>query len=184
MAQGDTRVAIRYAKALFNVAASRGEIDKIAGDLTALRDLMARVPQLDQILRHPRITNERKKQLLHDTLQNQVNADIERFLSLLIDKDRTAVLKRAITEFARLVDEHRREADAEAVTAIPLSEAQTNALKQQLQAVSGYNIRLKTRVDESILGGMIVRVGDKLVDGSVASQLRSLQEQLRRAKVA
>jgi F-type H+-transporting ATPase subunit delta len=86
-------------------------------------------------------------------------------------------------EFKRLLDEHRREIDAEAVTAIALSPAQQEALLQRLQTATGYTVRLKTRVDESILGGLIVRIGDKLIDGSVRSRLEMMREQLKQAKV-
>ena len=69
------------------------------------------------------------------------------------------------------------------MSAVPLTPEQHSALQQKLQAATGYTVRLKTRVDENILGGLIIRVGDRLIDGSVATQLQSMREQLKRAKV-
>lgn len=184
MKSGDTRAAVRYAKALFGLALQRNELDAVAENLAAVTQVVDTVPDLRTVLAHPRITRERKREIVSKAFAGQVRPDVEHFLFLLIDKDRANLVVKAGEEFARLVDEHRKEVDAEAVTAVPLTEAQQAALCQKLQATTGYTVRLKTRVDENILGGMIVQVGDRLLDGSVAAQLQALHNQLRRAKVS
>lgn len=178
----DLRAARRYAGALFQLARERNELDEVAAGLREVAQVATQSRELMNVLRHPRITRERKKELLHKVFGG-VRADIERFLFLLIEKDRAAILPDTSREFDRLLDEHRGEADAEAITAAPLSETQRSALLSRLEASTGLKIRLVTRVDESILGGLIVRVGDHLIDGSVASRLRLIKEQLKQAKV-
>jgi F-type H+-transporting ATPase subunit delta len=181
---GDYRAARRYAKALFNTALKSGEVDGVAQSLDAIASASHDSPQFMHVMRHPLITRERKKELLHHIFEGRVQPVVEHFLFLLIENDRPAILPDIGAQFKQLLDEHRREMDAEAVSAVPLTDAQTTALKAQLQAETGYTVRLQTRVDESLLGGLTVRVGDRLFDGSIASQLRRLEEQLQQVKVS
>ncbi len=81
------------------------------------------------------------------------------------------------------MDEHRGEVDAVAATAQPMNDEQIAALKEQLQQVTGLKVRLQTKVDESLLGGLVVRVGDRMIDASVASRLNAIRDQLKKAKV-
>jgi len=136
-----------------------------------------------RVLQHPQITRERKKELLKQVYQESVGSDVQHFLSLLIDKDRSELLPQVVQQFGRLLDEHNQEMDVEATTAIPLTPQQEAALRERLETTTGYKLRLKTRVDEEVLGGLIIRFGDKLIDGSVATELRGVREHLRRAKV-
>ncbi|MBV9868299.1 MAG: ATP synthase F1 subunit delta [Abitibacteriaceae bacterium] len=181
---GDLRAARRYAGALFGLARQRNEISQIAAGIQVISQAVNGSPQLLTILEHPRITRDRKKELLRQVFSESVPADVEHFLFLLIDKERANIIPEVLVAFARLLDEYSREVDVEAVTALPMTEAQTEALRQRLEASSGYKVRLTTRVDESILGGLIVRIGDKLIDGSIATQLQAMREQLKQAKVS
>ena len=183
MASGDQRAARRYSAALFRTARGRNEIDPVADSLAVVTKAVCDSPELMTVLHHPRISRERKKELLRHIFAASIRPDVEHFLMMLVEKDRAAIIPNVAEHFLRLVDEHRRETDAEAVTAVPLTEAQTTALQQRLESTTGYTVRLTTRVDESILGGLIIRVGDKLIDGSVRAQLQAMREQLRRVKV-
>lgn len=183
MRAGDIRAARRYATALFRMAVNRQQIDDVAGSIAEIRTVTNGSPELMAVLHHPRITRARKKQLLQTVFEGKIRQDVTNFLSLVIEKDRAALIPAITEEFARLMDEHRRETDAEAVSAIALTEAQTAALKQRLESSTGYTVRLKTRVDLEIIGGLVVRVGDKLMDGSVRTQLQSLRDQLKRARI-
>ena len=181
---GDYRAARRYARALFNTALRTGEVEGVDQSLEAIAHASQATPQFMNVMRHPLITRERKKELLHHIFEGRVQPVVEHFLFLLIENDRAAILPDIGEQFKRLLDEHRRETDAEAVSAVPLSPAQIEALKARLQAETGYTVRLKTRVDETMLGGLLVRVGDRLFDGSILSQLRRMEEQLQQVKVS
>jgi F-type H+-transporting ATPase subunit delta len=183
MASGDLRAARRYSTALFRMAVNRNEAAEVAESLKTVTDLVTQSPELMTVLQHPRISRERKKELLKQVFENRVRADVEHFLILLVEKDRAEIIPHVARQFGILMDEHRHETDAEAITAVPLTDAQIDALRRQLQAATGYTVRLKTRVDEKILGGLIVRVGDRLIDGSSATRLQMMREQLRREKV-
>ena len=180
---GDLSVARRYATALFAIAEKKNEVAEVAQGLSDVVAATHDSAQLMTVLHHPRITREKKKAVLHGIFGGSVRADVENFLFLVVEKDRAVLLPDMARAFNRLVDEHKGEADAEATSAVPLSPAQVTALEASLQQRFGVKVRLKTRVDEKILGGLVVRVGDKLVDGSTATRLRLLNEQLKRVKV-
>lgn len=184
MAIGDSSAIRRYSHALFNVAQERGEIDGVASDLKAITQTMLDSPAIGQMLQNPLVTHDRRKALLQQIFAGNLRPDVEHFLFLLIDKDRAHILPHVARDFNRYVDEARGEADAEAVSAVELSEEQRSALVERLKLSTGLRtIRLTTRVDPNILGGLIIRVGDKLIDGSATTQLAQMKEQLKRAKV-
>lgn len=180
----DRRVARRYANALFEVARKQGEVDAVALGLREVVLALESSRPLEDALRHPLLTQEKKRAILHGVFGQKVNATVERFLFLTVEKNRAAALPHMLEEFGRLVDKMRGEADALAVSAVALTPDQTRALEAALGQRFGVKVRLHTRVDESLLGGLIVRVGDKLIDASVATRLQSLNEQLKRVKVA
>jgi F-type H+-transporting ATPase subunit delta len=183
MASGDMRAARRYARALFRTALGHGEVDEVAQSLGIVTTAAAQSPELMAVLHHPRITRQRKQELLQQVFEGRVRPDVEHFLFMLVEKDRAVIIPNVAEQFLRMLDEYRREMDAEALTAIPLSQAQKDALRRQLEAATGYTVRLTTRIDESILGGLVVRVGDRMFDGSVTTQLQTIREQLKQVKV-
>ena len=126
---------------------------------------------------------EKKRAILHGIF-GSVHPDVEKFLFLVVEKDRAILLPQITSEFYRLFDEFRGQADGEVTSAVPLTPAQVEALQRSLQARFGVQVRLRVRVEPSILGGLVVRVGDKQIDSSVASKLRAMSEQLKRVKVA
>lgn len=181
---GDLSVARRYASALFEVAKQKGEIEAVAANLHEVGTTVQSSRELMSVLHHPLIGLEKKKSVLHAVFSGSVRPDVEKFLFLVVEKNRAVVLPQILVEFNRLFDEFRGEADGEVVSAVPLSDAQIVDIKAALQKKFGVQVRLKTRVDQNILGGLVVRVGDKLIDSSVETKLRTLNEQLKRVKVA
>jgi F-type H+-transporting ATPase subunit delta len=180
---GDIRASRRYAGALFQLARDRNELQTVADGLNKVAEVSQQSPELMGVLHHPRITEAKKKDILHHVFGGQVTGDVEHLLLMMVEKDRASIIPNVASQFNRLMDEHLKETDAEAVTAIELTPQQETALVNKLQAATGQRVRLSTRVDESILGGLVVRVGDKLIDASVATQLRGMQERLMQAKV-
>lgn len=184
MAIGDSSAVRRYSHALFNVAQERNEIDDVARNLATITQTMLASPDIMHALGDPRVTHARRKQLLTRIFGDIIRPNVLQFLFFLIEKERVSVLPNIARDFNRFVDEARGEADAEAVSAVELNETQKQHLVEKLKSSTGLKtIRLQTRVDASILGGLIIRVGDKLIDGSVTTQLSQMRDQLKRAKV-
>jgi F-type H+-transporting ATPase subunit delta len=184
MASGDLRAAHRYSRALFRTALGRNEVEEVGESLAVVTQSVQNSPQLRAVLHHPLITRDRKKELLRQIFGGTLTQDVENFLFLLIERDRASIIPTIAEQYVRLVDEHNRIANAEAVTAVPMTDSQRDALAAKLEAATGYKIRLTTRVDEEILGGLVVRVGDRLFDGSVTTQLQNVREQLKQVKVS
>ncbi len=180
---GDISVARRYAAALFGMAKKRNEVDAVATNLREVADVARGSRDLMGVMHHPLLTLDKKKSILRQVFGGQIRPDVEKFLFLVVQKNRAVMLPQIVTEFNRMADEFRGEADAEAVTATPLSPEQIGALQNALLQKFGVRVRLQTRVDPEVLGGLQVRVGDKLIDATVRTKLERLSEQLKRVKV-
>jgi F-type H+-transporting ATPase subunit delta len=179
----DLRAARRYAGALFNLAEKRGEVDAVQENLKMVTNVAEKSPELMAVLHHPRITRARKKELLHHIFEGNVREDVEHFLFLLVERDRASIIPAVVREYSRRVDEYRGEVNAVAATAQPMSAEQIAALKARLEQATGLKVRLQTHVDEHLLGGMVVRVGDRMIDASIASRLQAIRDQLKKTKV-
>ena len=174
----DVRVAKRYAGALFAVAERNGILDAVASDLTLISRFLAEVPYLRAIIMQPLVSDSRKNAVADDAFGDRVTAASLNFLKLLIRKRREELIEECTREFRTLMAEHTNTADAEASTAVPLTPDQTERLTQSLQKLTGKTIRLTTQVDASLVGGVVVRIGDTVMDGSVRGKLERLERQL------
>lgn len=171
-------VARRYAAALFEQA-RKGETVAASGEELALAaEKVAATPALKALLAQPLVTEERKKQALQNAFGEKIAPPTLAFLNLLVDKRRINLLPQVQAEFARLVLEYRNVAYATATSAVPLTAAQIDALDKALEARTGKQIELDTEVDPSLLGGILVRIGDTVLDGTVKGNLERLREQL------
>ena len=179
----DARVVKRYAGALFALALLHDNLDPVEVGLHTIRDAFRTNPQLMIVLLHPRIAQDKKEEILHRIFGDKVKIDVLHLMLLMARKDRTSQIPFIATEFDRLLQAHRKEAGGEVVSAVPLSEVQNNQLTEQLLRVTGFKVRLQHKVNPAILGGLVVRVGDHLIDTSVATQLNLLKEQFKQVKV-
>lgn len=174
----DIRVARRYAAALFGVANRDGILDAVAADLTLISRFLADVPYLRAVLMQPLVSDTRKYTVVDEAFGDRVTASSLNFFKLLIRKRREDLVSECIREFRALLAEHTNMVEAEAWTAVPLSPEQTERLTQSLQALTGKTVRLTAAVDHTLVGGVVVRLGDLIIDGSVRGKLERLERQL------
>jgi F-type H+-transporting ATPase subunit delta len=125
-----------------------------------------------------------KKETLNRIFAEDLDGFVLNFLFLLIDKRREPALPAIISEYVRLANEARNIAEAEVFTAKELSQDQLEALAAKLSKGTGKNIVLKTTLDQALIGGIIVKIGDKLIDGSVGRQLKVMKAAPLTAKTA
>jgi len=174
----DIRVAKRYAAALFGVAKRDGILDAVEADLLLVSRFLAEVPYLRAMLLQPLVSDERKYKVAGDAFGDRVTPYTLSFLKLMIRKRREDLIEEALREFRALLAEFENTVDAEAASAVPLTEDQMTRLTQSLQTMTGKTVRLTTHQDTALVGGIIVRIGDTILDGSVRGNLVRLEQQL------
>jgi F-type H+-transporting ATPase subunit delta len=168
--------ARRHAQAAFQIALEQKELDIWRGDLEQISEAV-KEPLLFAFLESPKIPFTEKARVLSQRLEG-VNPLAMNLAYLLVAKGRLGIVEDMVFEYERLVDEHRGIAHAEVATAVPLDPEEKDKLTSRLSALMGKEIVVTTRVDPSIIGGLIARVGDKLIDGSTKSRLLALRENL------
>jgi F-type H+-transporting ATPase subunit delta len=179
----NSQLASRYAQALYELAAEQQELDAVEEQLGFVEETLGSAPELASLLYHPQVPVEAKKDTVVKVFGPQTNAHVRNFLMLLIDKRRETALPAIVKEYKALADAARNIAAAEITTAMPLSDSQRQALSAKLSAVTGKRVTLQTKVDQRIVGGVIVKIGDKLIDGSVVRQLAMLEATLLKTEV-
>ena len=172
--------ANRYARALFDVAvAERMDLDQIDRELSAVVDLVSASEPLQRALSNPAVPAARKRAVIEQLLsRSPLSPMVSRVLLLLADRDRLVLLSELAEAYRSRLMDHRKVVRAEVTTAISLPPDRVAALQQGLAHATGRDVKLDVRVDSSIVGGAIARVGSTVYDGSVTTQLRKLKEQL------
>jgi len=168
--------ARRHAQAAFQIALESGELDVWWGDLKRISEAIED-PLLFAFLRSPKVPFAEKARLLSRHLDG-INPLAMNLAFLLVAKGRLGIVEEVVLEYGRLLDEHRGIAHAEVATAVPLESAEKDRLTRRLSDMIGKEIVVTTKVDPSIIGGLIAKVGDKLIDGSTKSRLLALRESL------
>ena len=179
MARG--AVARRYAKALFELSKEAGQVAEVVGELTAIGDLLEGNPELHDALFRPLHPVAERRAVL-DGVTDRIGAStmVQSFFSLLIDQRRLIDFPAIREEFERLANEDAGLRRAEVVSAGPLRDGQLERLRRALSNRTGGEVEVSVRVDPSLLGGVIAKVGDLVFDGSLRTQLRQLRANLTR----
>lgn len=172
------QLALKYAQAVYEVAAGKDMLSKVEEELQMVEKTIRAHEDLAIFFYHPRVSGQAKKETITKLFAQELESFVHNFLLLLVDKRREAALPAIITEYRKLANEARNIAEAEVITAMPLTTEEHSALMRKLSMVTGKNMMLKTRIDESILGGVIIKIGDKLIDGSVVRQLKMMKNAL------
>lgn len=176
-------VAKRYAEALFELARERGQLDRVVEEIELVSQSVQEHDALAAFLRHPRITADEKQQVVSNIFGTQLSDISRNFISLLIERGRQALLPFVSEELTELANESRGVSVGEAVTAIKLSEADLNRLESRFSALVGKKVKLRNKVEPGIQGGVLVRIADRVYDGSVAGKLARFQRRLQETQV-
>lgn len=173
MQTSDRVVARRYARALFE--SSRSDPATLRKELSAaLRGLRDQ----QTTLRHPLLAAGEKSKLIRRVLGGQLSADTAQFLDLLIRRKRFDLLPYIAAELERIADEETKVARAHVRVAFALGEAEKAALQQRLEKYLGRSVAMDLKEDPALLGGIVVKVGDRVLDASITRQLERLREKL------
>jgi len=170
-------LARRYAEALFELA-QKTSLDQTEEELRGLVELVHKNAGVEQILHHPHIPLAQKKDVMNGLLGAGVSLLVRNFLFLLIDRRREQILNDVLREFSRLANEARHIVEAHVASAQALSPDQQERLREKLERLTGKRVRLICTVQPQLIGGVLVKVGDRVIDGTVAHALDRMREEL------
>ena len=179
MASGDSRnsgLGLRYATAVFELAAEERGLDALASDLAALKKMLAESPELMRLVRSPVLAREQQAKGMEAVLEKAGAAGLTRRLVLLLaQKRRLFALADIIRAFENLLAKHRGEVAAEIPSARALSAEETAELKRTLKDKLGREPKLELHVDPKLLGGLRLKIGSRMIDSSLRTKLDSLR---------
>ena len=172
--------ATRYARALFDVALKeKADLDQIEQDIAQFADLLKQHPTLEKVLLNPAVPVPRKRTTIAEiTSRVNISPIVAKLVALLADRDRLILLPDLVAAFRDRLADSRKIVRAEVTTATPLSPERVQQIQKSLADVTGRSVTLQTRVDPSIVGGLVARVGSVVYDASVTHQLQKMRERL------
>lgn len=173
----NNKLALKYAQAMFELAAEKKLLEAVGRELTNIEKTIDSHTELKSFIYHPRVPATAKKTVVNQVF-GEAGVFVRNFMSLLIDRHREFVFPEIVREYGRLYREARNIVEAEVITAMPLAKAEQSALKAKLDAVTGKTVVIRPIVDAQIIGGVIIKMGDKLIDGSVKRQISSMKDAL------
>lgn len=171
-------IADPYAQALMSLAKDQQLEDRFGEDSQALLDLLGASQELRQFLENPLIAEDAKKGVLGQ-ISAELNPLFANFLKLLVDKGRIGFLSPILRRYQELLRQLRKAVLAEVTAAVELSDEQKEQIRQKVTTMTGaQQVDLEVTLDDSLLGGVIIKVGSQVVDASLQGQLRRLSMQL------
>lgn len=171
--------AARYARALFDVALKESKPDLLERELTACVQLLRHHPELQTVLTTPGVPVAGKRGILHALAQRAgFSSPMSKLLMMLADRDRLWLLPELREVFRERLMEHQQVARAEVTTATPLPPEDVARLERRISAATRRRVTITATVDASLIGGVVARIGSTVYDGSVATQLARIREQL------
>lgn len=172
------QLASVYAQAIYELADSKNLLDGVEQELKLVDGTIREHAELSGMMYHPMVPPQAKRDVLNQLFAEDLTDFVRNFLLLLVDKRRETAFPAIVKEYISLANAKRNIAEAEVITAVPLTAEQQQALTEKLSGVTGKRITLLPRVDKSIMGGVVVNIGGKLIDGSVAGKIQSMKAAL------
>jgi len=170
-------IAFKYAKGLFTVAKELNKTKEFGEELNQIKDLLTSMPEVLSALQNPIYPPDLKMEIIDEVLKSiKVDPEIERFLKLLVERRRIQYIKEIVVMYQELLDEELNIARGEVITAYPLSSEEKKELEEVLKEYLKKEVILESKVDEEIIGGIKIKIGDLIFDGSLKTQLGKFKE--------
>ena len=172
----------RYAQAVFELARDKKALDDVERDLGALSEAIDASPELARLVASPAFDRDQQAAAMTAIMEKMGAADLtRRFVGLMAAKGRLSALPGAVAGFRERLADHRGEIVAEVTSAAPLTDAQRDKLAANLRQSYGKDVRIDASVDESLLGGLVVKIGSKMIDSSLKARLAGLRRAMKSA---
>lgn len=178
-------VAKRYAKALLEIGREDGQMEQYGRELGEMAALLTDSADLLPVLANPAFELESRKAIMETVVEKMgLSPIVANFFKLLLDRGRITAAADISLVYAGLLDEAKGITRAEVSSASPLSSEEVSGISEVLRKVAGQEVQVEVKEDPSLIGGVVAKIGDLVLDGSVKSQLQSLRESLRRGEYA
>jgi F-type H+-transporting ATPase subunit delta len=172
-------VSRRYARALFSIGVDRGSFEQLGKELDAVADLLTGSAELRQALENPVFKGSEKRAVLQSLLPRVApTPDVQKFVLLLLERRRLPAVPAIARAYREMADLHTGRVRAHVTSAQPLGPAELERVRQSLARRTGKQVILEASVDPALIGGLVARVGDLVLDGSVRTQLGALRDRL------
>ena len=177
-------VSKTYGDALFAVASEENRMDEFFESAKAVSQILRTSKDFSKLMNHPKIIKEDKVKIVEETFRAQIPKEMIGLMTLMISKGRADEMTSVFDYFVDLVKEEKKIGKADVTTAIALNDEQKAKVEEKLLQTTQYQtFEIRYRVDESLIGGMVIRIGDRVVDSSVKTKLCDLTRNLRNIQV-
>ncbi|MBR1910474.1 MAG: ATP synthase F1 subunit delta [Lachnospiraceae bacterium] len=172
-------VSKTYGEALYETAMEKGKTSELMGEITAVRGILNENPDFDKLMLHPGIPKLEKLKVVEEVFGGKVSSELSGFLRIIVENERYKELNSVFDYFTDKVKEANGVGVVFVTTAKELSESQKSQVKLKiLQTTSYHTMEMHYEVDPSLIGGMVIRIGDRVVDSSIRTKLNDLTRQL------
>ncbi len=174
-----------YGDALFEAALEENKLDRIAENVSVLIAVLAQNDELAKLMSHPKISREEKQQVIVSILEGKVEDEVTGFVRLIVEKGRYAELSEILNYFSERVKDYNRIGTAYVTTACELSDGQKAQVEKRLLETTDYEkVEVHYAVDKALIGGMVIRMKDRVVDSSIQTKLYELTKELTKIQLA
>lgn len=168
-----------YGDALFELAVEKDKVDVLLEEIEQLKRVLSENEDFGRLMNHPKIIKEEKIQVAKDVFSGRISDELLGFLTIIITKDRYKDIDAILDYFIAEVKRYKGIGIATVTTAVPLKEEQCKKIEQKLLDTTQFTkMEMHYQLDESLIGGMVVRIGDRVVDSSIKTKLSELQKEL------
>ena len=172
-------VSKTYGDALFELALEENKIDSLSDEVKAVLEVVATNQDLNKLMNHPKISKEEKVKLVEDIFKERVSMELCGLMRMLVNKDHYQELGNVLEYFISCVKEHKNIGTAYVTSAMELTKAQKKAVEKRLLETTKYvEFEMNYSVDAELIGGMVIRIGDRVVDSSIKAKLYDLTREL------
>lgn len=174
-----TKLGRVYAKAIIDLAIEQGQVEAVREDMRLVSSVLSESRELATVMSSPIVKADKKLAILEEIFKGKISDMSNRFLKIVINHGRESSLRLIAQAFENMYLQHKGIERVSVTTAYPLSDAELKAVSEKATSYTGKQVELNQIVDESIIGGMVLRVGDKRYNGSLAHQLETLRRQFK-----
>ncbi|MCM1253123.1 MAG: F0F1 ATP synthase subunit delta [Clostridium sp.] len=173
-----------YGDALFELAVEENKVDSLLEEIEQLQKVLKENDEFGKLMTHPKINKEEKLQVVTNVFKGRISDELLGFITIIISKDRYQEIDEILEYFLAEVKKYKGIGVATVTTAVPLREEQCKKIEQKLLDTTDYkSMEMNYKLDAALIGGMVIRIGDRVVDSSISTKLSELQKDLLKVQI-